>query len=406
MVAMGSKSRLGRDSLLRWTIDGLVLIAVFMLGFNIGDGRLQIYMPWQARPVTKGLPARLDYSSVNQVYQSLRENYDGQLNEQQLIDGLKHGLAQSTHDPYTVYFTPKEAQDFNNELNNSFSGIGAQLGLDKDGNLEVIAPLDGQPAAKAGLKAQDLIITIDGTSTTDMSVDEAVHRIRGPKGTKVTLQIVRDHTQTLNLTITRDDITLPSVKTKILAGNIGYLQITTFSEDTIGLAQKAADQFKQAKVKGIILDLRDDPGGLLDAAEHVSSLWLPKGQKILDEKRGSQVTDSSYSDGNDELHGIPTVVLINNGSASASEITAGALHDNRDAYVIGEKSYGKGVVQQLINFGDGSQLKVTVASWYRPNGQNINHRGITPDKTVKLTDADTKAGNDTQLQAAQAYLNK
>lgn len=384
----------------------LVLIAVFVLGFNVGNGRVASLMPWNSKPVGKGLPAKLDYGSVDQVYKSLKDNYDGQLNESQLVDGLKHGLAESTHDPYTVYFTPQEAKDFSDELNNSFSGIGAQLGQDSDGNLEVIAPISGLPADKAGVEAKDLITTINGVSTTGMSIDEAVHRIRGPKGTQVTLQVVRNHAQALSFTITRDNITLPSVKTKILPGNIGYFQISTFADDTDGLAQKAADQFKQANVKGIILDLRDDPGGLLDAAEHVSSLWLPQGQKILDEKRGSQIVSSDYAFGGNELHGIPTVVLINSGSASASEITAGALHDNGDAYVIGEKSYGKGVVQQLINFGDGSQLKVTIASWYRPDGENINHKGITPDKTVKPTDQDVKAGNDVQLQAAQAYLNK
>lgn len=384
----------------------LLLVIGFSLGLNVGNGELGRRLPWSAKPIAKGLPAKLDYSSVNQVYQSLKQNYDGQLTEGQLEDGLKHGLAAATKDPYTDYFTPQEAKAFNSELNNSFSGIGAQLGQDKDGNLEVIAPIQGLPADKAGLKPQDLITNINGTSTSGMSVDDAVNRIRGPKGTKVTLQIVRAHAQTFSLTITRDDITLPSVKTKILSGNIGYLQITTFATDTADLTQKAADQFKQARVKGVILDLRDDPGGLLEAAVRVSSLWLPQGQKILDEKRGSTVVDSSSSLGNDQLHGLPTVVLINGGSASASEITAGALHDHGAAYLIGQKSYGKGVVQQLINFGDGSQLKVTIASWYRPNGQNINKRGITPDKTVNLSDADAQAGNDTQLQAAETYLAK
>lgn len=396
---------MGRQKWPQTAVKMLVVVIVFGLGVVVGDGRLTAVLPWGTKPVSKGLPAKLDYSSVNQVYKSLKENYDGQLTESQLTDGLKHGLAESTHDPYTVYFTPKEAKDFNDELNNSFSGIGAQLGQDGDGNLEVIAPITGLPADKAGLQAKDLITTINGVSTNGMSIDEAVHRIRGPKGTKVTLQVVRNKSQALNFTITRDNITLPSVKTKILPGNIGYMQISTFANDTNGLAQKAADQFKSAKVKGIILDLRDDPGGLLDSAEHVSSLWLKPGQKILDEKRGTKVVDSDYALGGDSLHGIPTVVLINGGSASASEITAGALHDNGYAYVIGEKSYGKGVVQQLINFGDGSQLKVTIASWYRPNGQNINKKGIKPDKTVKLSDTDVKASNDVQLQAAEAYLS-
>lgn len=390
-------------SVLRSLVNIAILLAIFMIGVNVGNGRINPHRP---KSVAGNLPSKLDYTAVNQIYQSLKDNYDGSLGETQLEDGLKHGLAESTKDPYTVYFTAKEAKDFNKELNNSFSGIGAQLGQDSDGNLEIIAPIDGLPAAKAGLKAKDIIATINGENTSGMSVDAAVSKIRGPKGTKVKLQVVRNKAQALNFTITRDDINLPSVKTKILDGNIGYFQITSFADDTNALAQKAADQFKNQHVKGIILDLRDDPGGLLDAAVHVSSLWLPQGQKVLDEKRGSTVVDSNSALGGDELHGIPTVVLINAGSASASEITAGALHDNSAAYLIGEKSYGKGVVQQLVNFGDGSQLKVTVASWYRPDGQNINHKGITPDKTVKISDADAKAGSDTQLQAAQAYLNK
>lgn len=383
-------------------ISLLLAVLIFTAGVGVGQGSIS---PHHKNAASGNLPNRLDYTSVDQVYKSLKDNYDGKLTETQLEDGLKHGLATSTNDPYTVYFTPKEAQDFNNELNNSFSGIGAQLGQDSDKNLEVIAPIDGLPADKAGLKAKDIITEINGVSTSGMSVDDAVNKIRGPKGTKVTLQVVRDKAQTLNFTIIRDDITLPSVKTKILDGNVGYMQISTFADDTTNLTQKAATDFQSKHVNGIILDLRDDPGGLLDAAVHVSSLWLPEGQNVLKEKRGDTVVNSYSALGGDDLHGIPTVVLVNGGSASASEITAGALHDNRAAYLIGEKTYGKGVVQQLINFKDGSQLKVTVASWYRPDGQNINKKGITPDQTVKLTDADAKAGTDTQLQAAQAYLN-
>lgn len=387
----------------RGAVNVLVLLAIFTLGVNFGNGRIEFGGKHEA---SNNLPAKLDYSSVDQVYRSLKANYDGKLNAAQLEDGLKHGLAESTKDPYTVYFTSKEAKDFNDQLNNSFSGIGAQLGQDKDGNLEVIAPIDGFPADKAGIKAKDIITSINGNSTSGISVDEAVSKIRGPKDTKVKLQIVRNRAETLDFVITRQDIDLPSVKTKTLQGNIGYIQVSSFADDTTGLVQKAAEKFKADNVKGIILDLRDNPGGLLDSSVRVSSLWLPQGQKILDEKQGSKVIDTENSIGNNILDGIPTVVLINSGSASASEITAGALHDHKAAYLIGEKSYGKGVVQQLISFRDGSQLKVTVASWYRPNGQNINKKGITPDKTVKITEADAKAGTDTQLQAAEAYLSE
>lgn len=380
----------------------LILFAVLVLGINIGNGRIDLR---KSSSENGSLPAALDYSQVNAVYQSLKQNYDGKLNEQQLEEGLMRGLAEATKDPYTNYFTAKEAKEFEEQINNKFSGIGAQLGQDKDGNLQVITPIEGLPADKAGLKAKDLIAAVNGTPTTGMSVDEAVSKIRGPKGSKVKLQIVRNQARALELTITRDDIKIPSVKTRTLDNSIGYIQITDFADDTAGLTVKAAQDFKQQNVKGIILDLRNNGGGYLDAAEKISSLWLPSGTKIL-EQRGTTGTEKTYSDGNDVLKGIPTVVLINGGSASASEITAGALRDNKAAYLIGEKSYGKGVVQQLVNFRDGSELKVTVASWYRPNGQNINKKGIKPDQEVKLTDKDTEAGKDPQLDAAQAYLNR
>ncbi len=385
-------------------VNIVILVAIFVAGIGVGDGRITLGLKKHFHPVSSGLPKKLDYSSVNEVYQTLKDNYDGKVSEGQLLDGLKHGLATATKDPYTVFFTAKEAKDFNDQLNNSFSGIGAQLGQDKDGNIEIIAPIDDLPAAKAGILAKDIVASINGESTSGLTTDEAVTKIRGSKGTKVTLKIVRNKKEVIDITIVRDDIILPSVKTKTLDGNIGYIQISTFANDTSDLTQKAAKKFKDANVKGIVLDLRNDPGGLLDAAVNVSSLWLPAGQSILQEKRGTEVVNSYKALGGDVLRGIPTVILENEGSASASEIATGALHDNKAAYVIGTKSYGKGVVQQLINFNDGSQLKVTIASWYRPDGENINHKGITPDKVVKVSDDDVKAGNDTQLKAAQDYL--
>lgn len=385
--------------LAKFGLSFMILLAVFTLGVNTGNGRINF-----GTSNRSGLPEKLNYSSVNDIYDSLRANYNGKLTEAQVLDGLKHGIAESTNDPYTTYFTAKEAKTFSDDLNNSFSGIGAELGQDSDKNIIVISPITGFPAEKAGLKAQDIIASIDGISTQGMSVDAAVSKIRGPKGQVVKLGIVRG-SDSLTLNITRDTIQVPSVNTKILDGNIGYLQITTFANDTGDLARKAAQDFKQKNVKGVIVDLRNDPGGYLDAAVDVSSLWIPKDSLVVNEKGTSQ-NKQYVAHGDNLLHGIPTVVLVNSGSASASEITAGALHDTKNATIMGEKSYGKGVVQQLVNFPDGSQLKVTVASWYRPNGQNIQHKGITPDKIVKLTDADAKAKNDTQLKAAEEYLAK
>jgi len=272
--------------------------------------------------------------------------------------------------------------------------------------LVVISPIAGFPADNAGLKAKDIITQIDGKSTTTMAIDNAVNLIRGPAGTQVKLGIVRNSSQQLNLVITRDNIKVPSVNSKILDNNVGYIQITQFTDDTTDLAQKAALQFKKAGVRGIILDLRDDPGGLLDAAVNVSSLWLPANKTVLQVKENNVVVNTYTSTGNDLLQGIPTVVLINGGSASASEITAGALHDNNAATLIGEKSFGKGSVQQIINLGDGSELKLTIEHWFTPNGKSISKTGIQPDRTIVLTTDNAKNNQDPQKDAALRYLLK
>jgi carboxyl-terminal processing protease len=338
------------------------------------------------------------------VYNSLRSNYDGKLDTTKLLDGMKTGLVQAAGDPYTEYFDASSASDFNNQLSGTFSGIGAELGQDAQGNLQIVSPIDGTPASKAGLKPQDIVTQIDGKTTSDMSVDEAVTKIRGKKGTKVMLQVVRDKADTLNFTITRDDIKIPSVSSKILDGNIGYMKINQFGSDTSSLAQKAAQDFKDKNVKGVVLDMRGNPGGLLDAAVNVSSLWLPGGKTILQEKRGGTVVSTETSTGNDILNGVPTAVLIDQGSASASEITAGALHDNGVASLFGVKSYGKGSVQQVINLPNSTEMKVTIARWYRPNGQNIDKKGITPEHAVKISADDVKAGNDPQKDAAVQFI--
>ena len=409
MIPVGANRQKSYRRALKRGLTVVVAVLIFGLGFMTGQGNLSFGTgPGLGQSRSAGLPATLNYGDVTQVYRSLKDNYDGQLDASKLEDGMKAGLASATGDPYTVFFTAAQAKQFNDQLNNSFSGIGAELGKDGEGNIMVVAPINGFPADKAGLKAKDIISTINNTPTTGMSIDDAVSKIRGKKGTEVTLKIIRDKSQVLSLTITRDDIKLPSVKSKMLDNRIGYVQISTFAEDTSSLMRQAANTFAAADAKGVILDLRDNPGGLLDSAVDVSSLWLPQGQTVLQEKRGGVVIDTytSTSRGKAALSGVPTVVLVNSGSASASEITAGALHDNKAAIVIGSKSYGKGSVQQIVKFADGSELKVTVARWYRPNGQNIDKKGITPDHEVLLSDSDAAAGQDTQLQAAQEYLNR
>lgn len=393
----------GSKRIIHIAVAAVVLLGTFNVGILVGNGSIAL---GRMASQNGAMPGSLNYASVNEVYQTLKNKYDGKLTEQQLIDGLKVGLAEAANDPYTQYFNADDAKKFNEQLSGSFSGIGAQLGQNDDKELIVVAPISGSPAEKAGLKAGDIITGIDSKTTTDMSIDEAVSHIRGTKGTDVTLSIIRDNEDS-KITITRDDISVPSVEYKILDDNIGYIQISQFSDDTIRLASDAAQKFKEADVDGIVVDLRDDPGGLLDSAVSVANLWLPKGQVILQEKRGGQIIETYKSDAaQPPLKGIPTVALINGGSASAAEILAGALRDNNAATLIGEKSYGKGSVQQIEPFEDGGQLKVTIARWYRPNGQNIDKKGISPDKEVKLTAEQAKAGTDTQKDAALTFLKE
>lgn len=395
--------RLREQRVVLWigVISGVLV--VFSLGVMTGNGSLRLVHPTKYSDQT-GLPATLNYSSLNQLYTTLKENYNGKLTESQLLDGLKHGLAAAANDPYTVYFTPKEAGDFNTQLQGiSLTGVGAELDQDSKGNIVVVAPINGSPAAAAGVLAKDIIVTIDNQSTAGMSVNTAVGKIRGTKGSKVTLGIQRGD-QSLSFTITRDTINVPTATGKVLDDGIGYLQVSQFSNNTIDLLREAIDDFKQHDVKKVILDLRDNPGGEVDSAQDIASLWLPKNASIMQERRGTQVIDDYRASGLNPLQGMPTVVLVNAGSASASEITALALKDNKAATIMGEKSYGKGVVQAVIPFRDGSELKVTIAKWYSPSGNNINKKGITPDTTVKLSQSDIEAHADTQLEAAKSYL--
>lgn len=375
----------------------LAAVMVFALGVNVGNGRLALN---KEKPVSSNLPENLDYSEVEAIYDKLRVTYDGNLDHATLLDGLKQGLAHASGDPYTEYFNVKEAKDFNNELNGSFTGIGAELGKGANDSIEVISPIAGFPAEKAGIKAKDVITEIDGKTTSGLTISDAVKKIRGEANTKVTLKVVRGGTTELSFEITRSEITIPSVKSEILAGNIGLLTISRFGPDTAQLAKDAANSFKAAGVKGIVFDLRGDPGGLLDAAVSVSSLWLEPGKTVLLEKRDGKVVKTLRASGNAPLKGIKTVVLINEGSASASEITAGALRDNKAATLIGTKSYGKGSVQQLETLSDGSLLKVTAAHWYTPSGKGIDKAGLEPDQKIERSDDDFKNNRDPQKDAA------
>ena len=380
----------------------VLFVAAVIFGGGIAVGRGNIRIGGLSPSGNNAdLSNQLDYSSVNAVYKLLKTDYDGSLDTTKLIDGAKSGLVASIGDPYTEYFDPTDAKAFNNELSGSITGIGAELGADDSGNIEIVSPLSGYPAAAAGLQPKDLITAINGISTSGLSVDDAVLKIRGAVGTKVTLTIVRGSAAPMNVVITRQTITIPSV-TWSEANNIGYLKISQFTNDTVGLAQKAATEFKAKGVKGVVLDLRGNPGGYLSGAVNVSSLWLNQGQTVVSERRGSTVIDTETATGTNTLKGLPTIVLIDGGSASASEITAGALHDNHDATLVGVQSFGKGSVQEVENLPDGSEVKITIAHWYTPDGVNINKKGLTPDTVISNNGAAT--GTDPQLDKANALV--
>lgn len=389
------------------TGSGVVIAALFLfIGINIGNGRITF---GNGRLVSintsseQGLPTSLNYAAVQQAYNILKLNFDGKLTTQQLQDGMMSGLVGSTGDPFTEYFSASQAKAFNDELNNTFSGIGAELSVNSKGQIIVMSPLVGYPADKAGLQAQDVILSINGKSTSGMNSESAVNAIRGPSGTTVTLVVDRNGQQ-LTYKIKREQITAPSVQSSIINGNIGYMQITSFANDTASLATAAANNFKSKNVKGIILDLRDNPGGLVTAAQSVSSLWLPEGDTILIEKHNNQVVNTYQSMGDDVLNGIPTVVLINGGSASASEITSAALKDNNAATLMGSQSYGKGTAQQIFQLTGGAEMKVTIVHWFTPNDVSIEYKGITPDIKVSQSSADTANNADTVKNAAIQYL--
>ena len=345
---------------------------------------------------------QLDLSSLQQVYNVLASKYDGQLDANKLIDGAKHGLVNAAGDPYTTYFSAKEAEEFQSDLEGKFEGIGAELGK-RDNKLVVVSTLDDSPAKTAGLQANDVIVKVNGEDASSWSIDQAVSKIRGEKGTTVKLNIVRGD-ELKEFSITRDTINNPSVKSEITPDNIGILRISRFGQsDTVSLSKQAAQQFKSAGVKGVVVDLRGNGGGYLDAAVNVAGIWL-NNKTVVTERTGGKITDTKQTGNEALLAGVPTIVLVDGGSASASEILAGALKDNGAATLTGEKTFGKGSVQIVEDLPDGAGLKITVAKWYTPKGRNINKQGIEPDTTVTISSDDIQAGRDPQKDKALEQL--
>jgi len=370
------------------------LAVVFIAGFFIG----KISVVCKFCP-----PEEIDFSLLWEAWHKLEENYVNpeRLDHQKMVYGAISGMVKSIDDPYTLFFSPEETKKFLDDISGSFEGIGIEIGIRK-GQLQVIAPLEGTPAQEAGVRAGDKIIKIGETLTMDLTIEEAVSLIRGPKGTEVTLTIMRDEWDTpKEFKIKRDTIEIPSMKWELKENNIAYIKLYHFSEKSHLDFQKLALEILNSSADRIILDLRNNPGGYLERAQNIAGWFLERNQTVVIEDFGSGGKQEIYkAKGNSQLKDFPLVILINQGSASASEILASALRDNRGVKLIGETSYGKGSVQKLEELEDGSSLKVTIANWLSPNGELITDKGLKPDIEVIMTDEDYNEQRDPQLDKA------
>jgi carboxyl-terminal processing protease len=379
----------------------ILLVVVFLggagFGFYVGKSQCEICPPEE-----------INFSLFWEAYHLLQEKFvdKDKFDIQKMIYGAISGMVKSLEDPYTIFLNPEETKSFMEEVKGKFEGIGIEIDIRK-GQLQVISPLEGTPAQRAGLRAGDKIMKINDTLTADLTLDEAVSRIKGPKGTEVTLTIYREEWgETKEIKIVRDVIEIPSLKWEIKTTSegesIAYIKLYMFSENASLDFAQAAIEILNSPAKKIILDLRNNPGGYLEISQDIAGWFLKRGDIVAIEDFGEGKEKKEYNaQGNGRFLSYPTAILINAGSASASEILAGALRDNRDILLIGEKSFGKGSVQELQNLREeGTSLKITVARWLTPKGELIANVGLEPDIKVEMTEKDYEEGKDPQLDKA------
>jgi len=370
------------------TIIGAVLI--FLVAFYVGQNSVVCKVC---------APEDVDMSLLWEAWYEIEENYvDPNFDYQKMVYGAISGMIGSLDDPYTTFFDPEEAKSFLEDVSGKFEGIGAEIGI-RDDQLQVVAPIEGTPAEKAGLRPGDKIIKIDDTVAVDITIEEAVTLIRGDRGTEVTLTIMRSGwDSTKEFKIKRAIIIVPSIKMELLEDNIAYIKLYHFSENSDRDFSKAALDILNSSAKKIILDLRSNPGGYLERAQDIAGWFLERDKVVVIEDFGAKRDKEYYlANGNSKFTDYPVVVLINEGSASASEILAATLRDNRNIQLIGETSFGKGSVQTLHNLTDGSSLKITIAKWLTPNGNLIADKGLDPDINVEITEDDWTNERDPQL---------
>lgn len=386
----------------------LLVPAGYYLGYKQGRAGF-VFEPKTFQIINqKDQPGTVDYNLLWNAIAKLKANHiDKPSNDQKILYGAVKGAVDSVGDPYTTFFTPDELKNFQTDLSGSFEGIGAEIGK-QNGSIVIISPIDGTPAKQAGLLPKDIIVKVDGQLAADWSTEEAVRHIRGKKGTEVTLTIYRDgRNDTFDVKIKRDAIVIKSVKWEVKTVKtggkdikVGHITVTRFGDDTSTLFSSAVQDLRAKGIDSLVLDLRSNPGGYLETAVDLASYWVPKDKVIVTEAHSDGKNIEYKSKGNGRLAGLKTVTLINGGSASASEILAGALHDYKLTELYGEKSFGKGSVQEVLELPGNSALKVTIAKWLTPSGHNINKEGIAPEIEIKLSEDDIKNQKDPQLDKA------
>ena len=388
----------------------IIVLGVLGLGVYIGySHRPEIDKVTTVVNKAPQVDTQADFSTFWKVWNIINEKsiYAKKVTDQDRVYGAISGLASSLGDPYTVFFPPKENKSFSEQILGSFEGIGAEIGI-KDSVLTVVAPLKDSPAMKAGLITGDKIIKINGTVTNDMTEDKAIELIHGPKGTTVTLTILRGgENKTRDIVITREEIQTPTVDTELRPDGIFVISFYSFSENSANLFKDALVKFINSKSNKLVIDLRGNPGGYLDSAVNIGSWFINEGDVILSEDSGNGSTPKVYRSHGPKVFdkNLKLVVLVDGGSASAAEILAGALHDHGIATLVGEKTFGKGSVQELVKITDDTSLKVTIANWFTPNGVSISLKGIEPDVVVPFNADDLANKKDPQMDKAVEILS-
>lgn len=397
---MDIKKKLKRSRLYFVSSLTLAIILAGFLGYLIGNKNLELNANHIPELVNRnlGAPDDIDFSLFWQAYDKLKQNYLGQIDAQKLLYGAITGAFNSVGDPYTVFLSPDDTKSLNSDLTGELEGVGLKMGI-LDNVPAVIAPLPGSPAQKAGLKPKDKIVKVDNQSTQDMTLDAVVARIRGKAGTEVVLTILREgETQTRDIKITRAQINVQTVEVTY-QNDIAIVSINEFGTDTSSEFDKAAKEISDKNINKVVIDLRDNPGGLLDSAISVAGQIFPQ-DTLVTYEQGRDYKNELKTSGDGLLKNAKISVIVNAGSASASEILAGAIKDHNRGKLIGQKTFGKGTVQQLEPLSSGSSAKITVAKWLTPNGQNIDKNGIEPDISVKEPDNIQFITNDPLVKAA------